>query len=61
MTRVLRDGVKDAPPQDERCASLHVGWAERFLRSPTNTVGLPKKLSAQPTRNSAQHQLLLKK
>ncbi len=35
---------------------MHVGWAERFLRSPTNTVGLRKKRSAQPTCNEAQHQ-----
>ena len=31
-------------------ASLHVGWAERFLRSPTVVVvGLRKKRLAQPT------------
>ncbi len=29
--------------------SQHVGWAERSLRSPTNTVGLRKERSAQPT------------
>ncbi len=40
-------------------ASLHVGWAERFLRSPTNTVGLRKKRSAQPTCNEAQHEAQL--
>ncbi len=38
-------------------SSRNVGWAERFLRSPTNTVGLRKKRSAQPTfrDDSARH------
>ncbi len=31
-------------------SSRNVGWAERFFRIPTNTVGLRKKRSAQPTK-----------